>query len=112
MRDTNIDPYVTKHAKQRIKERMGLKKKTSDRVANLALEKGLKIKETKGKLKKFLNSVFLSHGVGDNIRLYAEKVFIFQGNCLITVLQLPNELKNLSNICFSEKKKREELQYA
>ena len=95
--------YVTNHARKRIHERMGVRKKTSERVANIALKKGLKLSDTKGKLKKYINKLFSDHGVGDNIRIYAEKVFIFQGSCLITVLSLPNEFKNLANICRTEK---------
>ena len=104
--------YVTNHAKQRIHERMGVRKKTTDRVAENALKKGLTVKETKGKLKKYLNKLFLTHSVGNNMRVYAEKVFIFQGDHLITVLSLPNEFKNLANICFSEKKEQGQKLYA
>ena len=96
--------YVTNHARQRIHERMGVRKKTSERVTSIALTKGLTKKETKGKLKKYLNSLFLSHDKGNNVRVFAEKVFIFEGNRLITVLSLPNEFKNLANICLSEKR--------
>lgn len=98
------EPYVTNHAKQRIHERMGVSKKVSKRVASIALEKGLRASETKGRLKKYADAVYLSHCVGDNLRIYAEKVFVFQGNALITVLSLPNELKKLANICLAEKR--------
>lgn len=97
-------PYVTKHAKGRIRERMGLGKNGVDRVAEMALERGLRHGETKGRLSRYLDSLYLSHGVGNNMRIYSEKVFIFQGNNLITVLPLPNELKKLANICLKAKK--------
>ena len=97
---------VTNHAQQRMHERMGLGKKSTNRMADIALEKGLRIKETKGKLKKYLNTLYLIHGVGNNIRVYGEKVFVFQGTCLITVLALPNEFKNIANICQLAKKKK------
>lgn len=94
-----IEPYVTNHAKQRIHERMGVNRRGSERIAGIALEKGLKASETKGRLKKYTDAVCLSHCVGNNLRIYAEKVFIFHDNALITVLSLPNELKKLANIC-------------
>ena len=103
MKDSSA--YVTRHAKERIHERMGLGKNNTNRIADIALEKGLAHGETKGKLRKYLSSLFLTHGVGNNMRVYAEKVFVFQGNRLITVLPLPNDFKKIANICMAEKRK-------
>ena len=103
-----MEPYVTHHARQRIHERMGVRKKVSDRVAKLALERGLRASETKGMLKKYTGAVFLSHMNGNNMRIYAEKVFVFQEDALVTVLPLPNDLKKLARICQKEKEKKNE----
>ena len=43
---------VTKHAKQRMKKRCGLNEKSADRLAHIALKKGLHHKDLTGNLKK------------------------------------------------------------
>lgn len=42
---------VTKHAKQRMKQRCGLNDKSSERLAKIAYEKGLRHKDLTGNLK-------------------------------------------------------------
>lgn len=42
---------ITKHAEQRLKERMGLNKKALQRAAETAYDKGVKHQETTGNLK-------------------------------------------------------------
>lgn len=105
----NSAVYVTKHAKARIHERMGIGKNKSERIADIALKRGLRCTETKGRLRKYMDGLFLSHGVGNNSRVYAEKVFIFQGNNLITVLPLPNNLKSLANLITKKKAETSEV---
>lgn len=84
---------ITNHAKQRVKERIGLKKKQSNSIAEKALKYGICHKESKGRLKRYFNKLFASHRNVNNIRIYNEKVFIFNNNILITVMDLPNHLK-------------------
>jgi len=84
---------ITEHANQRIKERVGLNKKARTRHTKLALKRGMKHIEAPAPLKKYLNTLFLRYNSGNNMRVYNHKVFIFQGETLITVLNLPNEFK-------------------
>lgn len=50
---------VTKHAKQRMKERCGLNKKSTDRMAEIAYQNGLQHKELSGNLKKWVDGLYL-----------------------------------------------------
>ncbi len=84
---------ITDHANQRIKERVGLNKKARTRHTQMALERGMRHSEAPSPLKKYLNALFLKYNSGNNMRVYNHKVFIFQGETLITVLNLPNEFK-------------------
>lgn len=84
---------VTCHGKQRVKDRIGLSKNLSASISEKALEYGMKHCETKGKLKKYYDCLYLKHKTANNIRIYHEKVFIFSDNTLITILDLPNNLK-------------------
>lgn len=90
---------VTKHAKQRLKERNGLNKNACNRMAQKALENGIKHSETKGNLNKWINKLFLTTKKANNIRLYGDKAYLFSGETLITVLQIPSNLtKDLKNM--------------
>ena len=83
---------VSKHAKDRMKERCGLNKQASDRIASIAYEKGVKHDETKGRLNKWVTGLFFKNRKANNIRLYGDKAYIFCGEVLVTVIQIPNNL--------------------
>ena len=79
---------ITKHAQKRLKERCGLNKKASERLAKLAYEHGIGHGETTGNLRKWVDSQYFYN----EIRLYGDKAFIFSDYKLITVLQIPHNL--------------------
>jgi len=86
---------ISNHASSRIRERCGLPKKAVERNAENALSKGLTREECTGKLQKYFDYLYLSHGIGANIRLYGNHVYIFTHKQLITVLPLPNAHRKL-----------------
>lgn len=83
---------VTKHAQKRLKERCGVNKKSADRMAKKALQNGMKHSETTGNLKKWVDGLYFYNKSANNIRLYGDKAYIFHGQDLITVLQIPHNL--------------------
>lgn len=85
---------LTKHASDRVIERMGINKKSVDRVAHLALERGYAHSETKGNLNKFINKLFLAHGNANNIKVYNSHAFMFINEKLVTVIKLPTNVNN------------------
>lgn len=84
---------VTRHAKKRMKERCGLNKKSTDRMAEIAYENGLKHRELTENLKKWVNSLYFYNHRANQIRLYGDKAYIFHNTELITVIQIPPDLK-------------------
>ncbi len=84
---------ITEHAYSRAKERLSLNAKSFNRLAITAFEKGLKHCETKGRLKRYIDSLWFKHKTASNIRIYGENIFFFAGSTLITVHQLSTELK-------------------
>jgi hypothetical protein len=83
--------HLTDHAKVRVKERCGLPKKAIERNAAKALHCGVSHKECIGRLKKYVDFLFLSHNCGGKIRLYGNHVYIFTNtDTLVTVLPLPH----------------------
>ena len=89
--------YITNHARIRLKERCGLPKKAHKRNVSNALLKGIKYDECSGNLKWYLDTLFLSHRNGNNIRIYINYVYIFNHSLLVTVLTLPNNYKAAVN---------------
>ena len=86
---------VREHAKDRIRERCGLPKKAIERNAAIALRDGVKHAECTGRLRKYVDYLFLSHKKGGKIRLYNNHVYIFTvKEDLITVIPLPNAHRN------------------
>lgn len=83
---------VTKHAKERMKQRCGLNAKSSDRIAKIAYEKGLRHADLTGNLKKWVDGLYFKNTVANQIRLYGDKTYIFHDTDLITVLQTPHNL--------------------
>lgn len=83
---------ATTHGKRRTKNRLGLSKKNTVKQADKALEFGVCHADAKGRLKKYMDGLYLRHEKGNNNRVYNRKVYIFNGVVLITVLNLPNYL--------------------
>lgn len=83
---------VTNHAKKRMKQRCGVKEKSSDRIAKIAYENGLRHGDCTGNLKKWVDSQYFKERTANQIRLYSDKAYIFTGDKLITVIQIPHNL--------------------
>lgn len=88
---------VTKHAKYRIKQRMGLSTTISEKIAKKALDIGIKSSDVSGGLRRYLDMLYLTRKTANNIRIYNDKIFIFSNEILITILNLPNRFKNIIN---------------
>ena len=102
---------ITKHGSERIRERIGVNKKSALRQAELALSRGLKHSDTKGRLKKWIDSKVLTHKRSkhafNEIRIYNSKLFVFESEDienLITVIEIPNNLKDIANKINKKKK--------
>lgn len=86
---------ITNHAKDRMKERMGANKKSMERMCELALSRGKKHKDFTGSFGRYLNGLYLQHKTANNMRIYNNEVFIFCGETLITVLDIPTKYHKL-----------------
>ena len=81
-----------------MRERTGLSKKSSIRLLEKVLKYGKSEDYFKGKLKIYLISnkeVYIPDAMGNKtmIRVYGEFIYIIRENKLITVLNVPNDLK-------------------
>lgn len=88
---------ITDHAKNRMKERMGIKPKAQQRIAERAYKKGIRHADTVGNLKRYVDKAYLSYGKSNNIRIYGDNIFLFHNNVLLTVWVLPSDLKTVAH---------------
>lgn len=96
---------VTKHGQLRLKERAGFNRVAALRMAARALTEGISHGETTGRLRNYLDGLYRSNYVANNMRIHGEFIYLFTGETLITVLNLPNEHKKAAN----KLRKKEEL---
>lgn len=91
---------ITNHARSRLRSRSGLNKKSVNRIADRVLDRGYQRHELSGNLRLYVDCLYRNKGKrSDNIRVYGDKVYIFVGLTLITVLQIPSELtKNMKQM--------------
>ena len=82
----------TKHSIKRTKERLGISKKIAEKNAEKAWENGLAHSELKRDLKNFVDKHYLSNPAANNIKVYNHNVYIFCGQKLVTILNLPQSL--------------------
>lgn len=83
---------LSKHASQRMKERCGLNLKSKERIAKKAFDEGIRHGQTKGRLRKWVDKLYLTNPKANNIRLYGDKAYIFCEEILVTVIQIPANL--------------------
>ena len=95
--------HLTNHATHRLKERCGLPKKAHERNALTALDKGIRREECPRALRNYLTGLYLSHGNGNNIRVYNNHAYVFCDESLITVLRLPKEYRAATNKTFKRR---------
>ncbi len=89
------EAIITDHAYLRAKERLSLNKKSLDRLADVAYNKGIKHSDIKGQLKKYIDKLYFEYKTANNIRIYGEFIFLFSKNTLITLYQVPNEFRRM-----------------
>lgn len=89
--------HITNHGRERTKERLGISKKAAERNAQKALDKGVTHSQAKGSLKRYIDALYLSYKVANNIRIYNRYTYLFKGTTLITVIELPKKYHALAD---------------
>lgn len=97
---------VSRHADRRVRERIGIPRSAVKKMAAKARAEGVSRLDTHGSLRRYLDALYHYNEQADSIVVYNEKVWIFSGATLITVLDLHQRYKNRAN--GMQKKAREE----
>lgn len=99
---------VTKNGTKKMKKRMGINSKSSERQSELALENGLHPNEIKGKLQKWVNFTVMSYKYKRYIVIYNGMAFVYESTQmkLLTVLTLPPHVRKEAINQLRKKKER------
>lgn len=81
------------HGEKRVRKRIGIKKGAINKMRDAAFDKGITHVQATGRLSKYFRKLFFEHRSSNNIRMYANYVWIFANTTLITVYPIPNRLK-------------------
>lgn len=86
---------LTRHGEKRIARRAGVGKRGAEKLADEALAEGTPRDDTKGKLRRYLDSLYFQHGP-TFIAVHHGAVYIFGSKAgpLITTFSLPGNLKH------------------
>ncbi|MBN8668750.1 MAG: hypothetical protein J0M30_14730 [Chitinophagales bacterium] len=91
----SVEIEISDHAFIRTKERLGMDKRAARRIALKAYVAGKKHGACKGRLKSYLDQVYREYENCNNMRIWGEAIWLFAGNVLVTVYNIPHELKPL-----------------
>jgi len=87
---------VTRHAHKRIHERLGLPKRSHQTAAERAYRDGKCHGDYTGRMKRYLDGVYLAREKATHLRVHQGAVWCFAETTLITAMQLPGNLKGLA----------------
>lgn len=98
--------YVTNHAKDRTRQRVGLPKRAGEKNAERAFNEGIRHSETSGSLRRFIDGLYLKKGKANNIRIYCGNVYLFANQDLITVISLPPKYRKTADDIWKKRCKK------
>lgn len=96
-----MNARLTNHARDRLKERCGWRGDAAQRMADKALQEGMRHADAEGRLKRWIDSLFLAERQANNVRLYGAHAFLFRDETLITVLHTPKSFMKTVNHFFA-----------
>ena len=102
-------PRASKHAEDRVKERMSLPKSAVQKNIERAWEHGLTQGEVKGRVRRFMAGVYLRYKKSTNTRIYNDCVYCFgPDGTLITMYPVPEKLRKTCRRALKNRKTKEE----
>lgn len=90
---------ISEHAFMRMKKRNGWSRKAATRMIDKVYRNGLRPKQVKGYLKWWINDRANEELEGSELVLFGEKLYIFRGHTMVTVLPTPTKSCLLRGAC-------------
>lgn len=89
--------HITRHAEKRMKQRMGLSRKSAHRIAQRAWFNGVIYKHLSGRMRRYIDALRFKNKDSVVVKVYGMFVYVFEreGPTLITVHHIANKFKRL-----------------
>ena len=84
---------LTNHGAKRLRERLGIPKRACQRAAQKAYDEGITFKNTAGEAHRFFDKIYHKNDSVNNTKVYGQFAYLFSNNVLITVLNIPKDIK-------------------
>lgn len=84
---------VTTHGKNRGKQRLGIPRQSVERMAAKALAEGKGQADFSGKFRRYLDKLGATHK--NKLLVYGNHIYVFGGDVLVTVLNIPTEYRGV-----------------
>ncbi len=91
--------YITDHAFQRAKERLGWNRKTMMRMMKKVYDNGTADKDVKGSLAPWVKSRMERYNAGERSIMYGNTMFVLCRNTVVTVINAPSKKRVENKIC-------------
>jgi hypothetical protein len=88
---------VTQHAQVRIRKRAGIPRSGANRLARKAYLHGITHSQTRGKLRAYCDRLYFAQHTANNLRIYGHFIYLFCGEILMTMWELPKRLQPLAD---------------
>lgn len=96
---------VSRHGYKRARERLGIPKNAVQKNAEKALEYGVRREDASGPFRRYLDALFHEYGTANNLRAYNRHIYIFCGEVLVTILNIPYKYFEVADILQRRRKK-------
>lgn len=96
---------VSRHGYKRARERLGIPKNAVQKNAEKALVYGVAREEATGPFRRYLDALYHEYGTANNLRAFNRHIYIFCGEVLVTVLNVPYKYFDVTDILQRRKKK-------
>ena len=95
---------ISDHAYKRARQRISWSRNALNRMTVMAYTCGIRRHELKGMLKHYTDDLMQGYSKRPEIRIYGEFIYIFRNQTLVTLYQVPCELRK--HLVYHENKKQ------
>lgn len=86
-----MDTVISKHARERSKERTGIKKKSFERLLPKILKEGKTTKDFNGSFRRYLDKLHMSHSGKKRFIIFGHRIYVLKNKTIVTVMLIPSE---------------------
>jgi hypothetical protein len=86
-----MDMKLSRHARQRSKERLGINQSSLERLLPRILGEGRRAKDFVGSFRKYLDRLHMGYPGKKDIVVYAHQIYVIKETTVVTVMHVPQK---------------------